>query len=419
MNSLVMNKTLKASYLIETSFELEQAAEVLAGEQSSGTFVKIPGETDELRQRSGAEIVAIKPTGSVEVPSLPGARHVSDGLIQQAVVEVCWPFDNVGTNLSNLCATVAGNLFELSPFSGIKLLDIEIPQEFADHYPGPSFGIAGTRALAGVYDRPIIGTIIKPSVGLTPEQTADRVKTLIEAGLDFIKDDELQGDSPHSPFKERVELVMKVINQHADRTGVKPMFAFNLSGDVDDMLRRHDFLLEKGGTCIMINLNWVGVSAAIKVTGHSQLPVHGHRNGWGIFDRSPVLGIGFSAYQKIWRVAGVDHIHTNGIRNKFCESDESVISSIRACLTPLLGGYPIMPVLSSGQWAGQAKDTYDQIESVDLMYLCGGGIVAHPSGITAGVRSIQQAWEAAMKGVALTEFSENHHELKEALEFYG
>ena len=78
-----------------------------------------------------------------------------------------------------------------------------------------------------------------------------------------------------------------------------------------------------------------------------------------------------------------------------------------------------MPVLSSGQWAGQAKDTYDQIESVDLMYLCGGGIVAHPSGITAGVRSIQQAWEAAMKGVALTEFAENHHELKEALEFYG
>jgi ribulose-bisphosphate carboxylase large chain len=169
----------------------------------------------------------------------------------------------------------------------------------------------------------------------------------------------------------------------------------------------------------MINLNWVGIAAGISVTRHSQLPVHGHRNGWGIFDRSPVLGIAFTAYQKIWRVAGVDHIHTNGIRNKFCESDESVISSIKACLSPLLGGYPVMPVLSSGQWAGQATDTYGQIKSVDLMYLCGGGIVAHPAGIEAGVKSIQQAWEAAMNGKLLVEYAEKHPELKQALEFYG
>ena len=419
MNLLVMSKNLKARYLIETSFELEKAAEILAGEQSSGTFVKIPGETDQLRERSRAEIVSIEPTGTVEIPSLPGARRNPDQPIQQALVEICWPFNNVGANLPNLCATVAGNLFELSPFSGIKLLDLEIPKEFAEHYPGPSFGIEGTRSMTGVYERPIIGTIIKPSVGLSPKETADRVKTLIEAGLDFIKDDELMGDSPHSPFEKRVELVMQVINEHADRTGVKPMFAFNLSGDVDDMLRRHDYLLENGGTCIMINLNWVGVSAGTRIADHSQLPVHGHRNGWGIFDRSPILGMGFSAYQKIWRLAGIDHIHTNGIRNKFCESDESVISSIKACLAPLLGGYPIMPVLSSGQWAGQAKDTYDQIKSVDLMYLCGGGIVAHPWGIAAGVRSIQQAWEAAISGVALPEFAEKHPELKEALDFYG
>lgn len=414
-----MNKTLRAQYLIETSFELEQAAEILAGEQSSGTFVKIPGETDQLRERSGAEIVSIEPLGTVDAPSLPGAKQIADRPIRQALLEIRWPFDNMGANLPNLCATVAGNLFELSPFSGIKLLDLEIPVEFTDQYPGPSFGIEGTRSLAGVYDRPIIGTIIKPSVGLSPQQTADRVKTLIEAGLDFIKDDELMGDSPHSPFKERVDRVMRVINQHAQRTGVKPMFAFNLSGDIDDMLMRHDYLLERGGTCIMINLNWVGIAAGIKMAKHSQLPIHGHRNGWGIFDRSPILGIGFSAYQKIWRMAGVDHIHTNGIRNKFCESDESVIVSIKACLTPLFGGYPVMPVLSSGQWAGQAPDTYDQIGSVDLMYLCGGGIVAHPSGIAAGVKSIQQAWKAAMNGIPLAEFAAKHPELKEALDFYG
>jgi ribulose-bisphosphate carboxylase large chain len=78
-----------------------------------------------------------------------------------------------------------------------------------------------------------------------------------------------------------------------------------------------------------------------------------------------------------------------------------------------------MPVLSSGQWAGQAKDTYDQIGSVDLMYLCGGGIVAHPSGIAAGVRSIQQAWEAAMAGIDLHTYAQDHRELWEAMDFYG
>jgi len=412
-------KTLKARYLIETSVELEKAAATLAGEQSSGTFIRLPGETAELLDKSAAEVLSIEPLETVAKPSLPGAKHPPGRPIQRANIEVCWPFTNMGANLPNLCATVAGNLFELNPFSGIKLLDIDIPPEFTQKYPGPKFGIAGTRSLSGVLKRPIVGTIIKPSVGLTPEQTASQVETLINAGLDFIKDDELMGDSPHSPFKERVDKVMRVINQYAEDTGKKPMYAFNISGDLDEMLERHDYLMEKGGTCIMINLNWIGLSAGIKVAEYSQLPIHGHRNGWGIFDRSPLLGMGFSAYQKIWRVAGVDHLHTNGIRNKFCESDESVLASIRACLEPLFDGYSVMPVLSSGQWAGQAKDTYDQIQSTDLMYLCGGGIVGHPSGIAAGVKSIQQAWEAALEGVDLKEYATEHIELKEALDFYG
>ena len=405
--------------MVETSFDLEKAAEVLAGEQSCGTFIRTPGETDELRQRAGAEVVSIVETGITDEPSLPGANIRQGKNIKQAQIEIAWPFSNVGANLSNFCATVAGNLYELNPFSAIKLLDVDIPAEFSAKYPGPAFGIEGTRKLTGVYQRPIIGTIIKPSVGLTPEQTAERVRTLIHSGLDFIKDDELMGDSPHSPFEKRVDLVMREINDYGEKKGFKPMFAFNISGDPDDMARRHDYVVSRGGTCVMISLNWVGISAGVQIIKHSQLPVHGHRNGWGIFDRSPALGIEFTAYQKIWRLAGVDHIHTNGIRNKFCESDDSVLKSIRACLKPMLGGYPVMPVLSSGQWAGQAKDTYDEIASTDLMYLCGGGIVGHPSGIEAGVKSVQQAWEAAMQGKSLKEFANDHIELKEALSFYG
>ncbi len=411
---------IKAKYLIETTYPPGEAAEIMAGEQSCGTFVKTPGESDILRERHRASVESVEILAEVPSPTLPGARRFGPNApVQRALVQLSWPIENVGYNLPNLVATIAGNLFELAAFSGLKLIDFDVPPAFADNYEGPAFGIDGTRALVEVFDRPIIGTIIKPSVGLTPEQTAAQTKTLIEAGLDFIKDDELMGDPPHSLFVDRVSKVMDVIDHYAQRTGKKPMYAFNLSGDLDEMLHRHDFLVEKGATCCMVNINPVGISAVEYFCSYSTLPVHGHRNGWGMLSRCDALGMEFPAYQKIWRLAGVDHMHTNGLRNKFCESDASVVQSIRSCLAPFIDLRSPMPVLSSGQWAGQTVDTYEAIKSVDLMYLCGGGIVAHPSGITAGVRSIIQGWEAALRGKTLLEYAEDHVELAEALTYFS
>lgn len=414
-------ENIKATYWIETAHELEKAASSLAGEQSSGTFLAIPGETIELKEKHGAKIERLLLKGESSIPSLPGAsvsKSSSPAVYKQAEITVSWPIENVGVNLSNLMGTVAGNLFELNQFSGLRLLDIEIPASYSEKYKGPQFGIEGTRKLTDVYNRPIIGTIIKPSVGLTSEQTAAQTKTLVEAGLDFLKDDELMGDSPHSPFEKRVDAVMEVINEAAEKTGKKAMFAFNISGDMDDMLRRHDYVLAKGGTCVMVSLNWIGISALAKLRDHSKLPIHGHRNGWGLMYRSPYIGIDFTAYQKIWRLAGADQLHTNGLSNKFCEPDNSVIKSIKAC-QQMEQGHQVMPVVSSGQWANQAVDTFKAIGNVDLMYVCGGGIVAHPAGIAAGVISIQQAWEAAMQGTSLSDYAMQHSELKEALDFFG
>ncbi len=413
---------IQAKYFIETSFPLEKAVEIMAGEQSSGTFVKVPGETAELKEKYAAKVVNIAQIGEAAQPSLPGAKaYAANGkaIWKQAEVILEWPLHNVGANLSNLMATVAGNLFELAPFSALKLLDISVPDAFKEKYKGPNHGTLGTRKLIGMENRPIIGTIIKPSVGLSPAATAQQVNTLIEAGLDFIKDDELMGDSPHSPFTERVDKVMEVINAYADKTGKKPMFAFNLSGDMDDMLRRHDYVLEKGGTCVMLSLNWTGITAVEKLSRHSQLPIHGHRNGWGLFARSEVIGLGFRVFHTIYSLAGADHIHTNGIRNKFCETDASVIDSIKSCLSPQGGGYPVTPVISSGQWAEQALDTYNEVQSTDVMYLCGGGITGHPSGMAAGVKSIQVAWEGAIEGKSVHDLAAQHPEVQQAIDFYS
>jgi ribulose-bisphosphate carboxylase large chain len=411
-----------ATYWIETPFAVERAAEVVAGEQSSGTFVSVPGETPQLKQRHGARIEKITLLDSVDIPSLPGVRRPKNSdkaRYQRAEVVLSFPFENIGANLPTLVSTVCGNLYELSDHSGLRLLDLELPDAFAAAYPGPQFGIEGTRRLTGVYARPIIGTIIKPSVGLSPEQTAALVQELAEADIDFIKDDELMANPPHSPLKERVTAVMRVLNAHADRTGKKVMYAFNISDEIDTMKRHHDTVLAAGGTCIMVSLNSVGYPAVSALRRHSQLPLHGHRNGWGMVTRCPALGIAFTASQKLWRLAGADHLHVNGLQNKFWEPDDSVVQSLHACLTPMFGGYRVMPVLSSGQWAGQAPETYRRAGTVDMMYLAGGGIMAHSGGPAAGVRAIRQAWEAAVQDVPLETYAQEHPELRQAIAKYG
>ncbi|MGD9633595.1 MAG: ribulose-bisphosphate carboxylase large subunit family protein [Pirellulales bacterium] len=414
------NDRITAEYLIETPGSLAAAAESMAGEQSTGTFTRVPGETDELRERFAARVESIEELPPISAPSLPGAAiPAGQPNFQRGRVRISFPLENMGPNLPAIISTVAGNLFELRYLSGLRLVDLELPAALATTFPGPQFGVEGTRRLTGVYGRPIIGTIVKPSIGLTPRATADLVRTLGEAGIDFVKDDELMANPPHSPLAERVKAVMHVANELADRTGRKVMFAFNISDQLDRMLEHHDTVVAAGGSCVMVSLNSVGFAAVDYLRRRASLPIHGHRNGWGMFTRCPSLGMEFTAYQKLWRLVGVDHLHVNGLKNKFCESDESVVRSINACLAPLLGGYRVMPVVSSGQWGGQAPETYRQTQTLDLMYLAGGGILAHPSGPAAGVAALRQAWEAAAAGILLAEFARAHPELRQSLEFYG
>jgi ribulose-bisphosphate carboxylase large chain len=410
----------EADYLLETTIAPERAAETIAGEQSSGTFVAVPGETPELKERSAARVIRLVVLDDqIAQRSLPSALPPKLGQkITRALITLSWPLTTIGPSLPNLVATVAGNLFELKDVSGLRLLDIRLPAAFAAAYAGPRFGIEGTRRLADVHGRPLIGTIIKPSVGLDAEATAAMVKDLCEAGIDFIKDDELQADGPSCPFDDRVRAVMRVINKRADRTGKKAMYAFNLTGDLDQMRRRHDLVRDLGGTCVMASLNSVGLVGMIELGRFSELPIHGHRNGWGYLSRHPLLGWSYVAWQKLWRLAGADHMHVNGLQNKFSEDDESVISSARACLTPMFDDKPctVMPVFSSGQSARQAPGTYAGLKSTDLIVTAGGGIIAHPDGPAAGVRALRVAWDATIAGIPLDETARTHPELRRALE---
>ncbi|MBP0439488.1 RuBisCO large subunit C-terminal-like domain-containing protein [Tianweitania sediminis] len=419
--------TVEASYLVETPLDPGKIAAVMAGEQSSGTFVRVAGETDELRARAAAEVLAVEELEPAEAPSLRSAyleRKAVAGPWRRARVRIAYPIANMGANLPTLAATVAGNLYDLGEVTGLRLTDVIVPQAFRDRFEKPLVGVAGTRSSVGVQDRPLFGTIIKPNVGLRAEEIADLVQLLCEAGVDFIKDDEICANPDHAPLADRVPAVMARVRAYRERSGRNVMIAFNITDETDAMRRHADLVARENGSCVMASLNWCGLSAMQTLRRSTPLAIHAHRNGFGAFARHPLLGIGFDAYQALYRLAGVDHMHVHGIGGKFSDQPEEVRAGARRCLQPLAADAPdaadaVMPAFSSGQWAGTLPSTYEAAASNDFLFMAGGGILAHPGGPAAGVRSLRQAWDAVQRGQELALAGNQRLELAAALQFFG
>lgn len=415
---------LEATYLIETPLDPADVAEVMAGEQSSGTFVRVAGETDVLRERTRAIVTGVEELPSVASPSLPSswlAHKGTTGPYRRARVTIAFPTANVGANLPTLAAVVAGNLYDLGEVTGLRLERIALPAAYRARFAAPRQGIAGTRHLTGVFREPLVGSIIKPNVGLDAEATAALVARLCAAGVDFIKDDEVCADPEYAPLATRIPAVMAAVRRHQDATGKHVMVAFNITSETDAMRRHADLVARHGGTCAMVSLNWCGLAAVETLRRSTDLALHGHRNGFGALSRHPLLGFSFQAYQTLWRLAGVDHMHVHGLGGKFAQDDAEVIASAHDCVTPLTDGFDdrVMPAFSSGQWAGTVPETFAAIGHTDLLFMAGGGIMAHPGGPAAGVISIRRAWDAVTAGVSLEEAARAHVELRQALDTFG
>ena len=417
-------KRVHARYLIETPLDPAAVAEVMAGEQSCGTFTRVEGETDALRARARATVESITELEPVHAPSLPNAlleRRGTQGPWRRARIDISFPVDNIGANLPTLAATVSGNLYDLGEVSGLRLESLRLPAAYRRRFDLPYVGIAGTRRATSVASGALVGTILKPNVGMSAEETAALVGRLCAAGVDFIKDDEVCADPAHAPLAERVPAVMRAVRDHEARTGKHVMVAFNITDETDAMKRHADLVAREGGSCVMASLNWCGHSGMQTLRRHTGLAVHGHRNGYGALSRHPLLGMSFQAYQTLWRLAGVDHMHVHGLQGKFSQPDSEVIESARDCVMPLADGIDdrVMPAFSSGQWAGTVPATWQAIGSDDLLFMSGGGILAHPDGAAAGVASIRQAWAAARAGTPLQEAAGHAPELARALAFFA
>ncbi|GHG31471.1 3-oxo-isoapionate-4-phosphate decarboxylase OiaX [Paracoccus aerius] len=413
-----MTHQIRVTYRIETLGSIEAMAQKIAADQSTGTFTELPGETEALKARYAARVESIVPLPDADHPGFPTD---ASGPFHRADVTIAWPLDAIGTDLAALTTITVGGVYAIRGLTAVRVMDLDLPSAFACH-PGPQFGIAGSRRLMGVPEGPMIASIIKPSLGLSPEDTAEVVQTLCEAGVDFIKDDEKLMSPGYSPLAARVDAIMPVIERHADRTGKRVMYAFGISSaDPDRMMRDHDYVATRGGNAAVVNINSIGHGGMAFLRKRSVLCLHAHRNGWDILTRHPALGMEFRAYQKIWRLLGVDQFQINGMQAKYWEPDESFVKSFHDVMTPIFSDADRpLPVVCSGQWGGQAVDTYQRTGgTLDLMYLGGGGIHGHPNGAAAGVRAIRRAWQAAADGESLQQAAANHPDLAASLAKWG
>jgi ribulose 1,5-bisphosphate carboxylase large subunit-like protein len=413
---------IRMTYRIETAGDVVTLADKIASDQSTGTFVEVPGETPELKARVAARVVDVRMLEPVSTPSFPETNASDRRVYSRGEADIEFPLDAVGTDIAALTTIAIGGVFSIKGFSGIRVVDMKLPFEFGEAYQGPQFGVAGSRALTGVHERPIIGSIVKPALGLRPHETAALVRELVEADVDFIKDDEKLASPAYSGLADRVKAIMPIILDREQKTGRKVMYAFGISNvDPETMVRNHDIVADAGGNAAVVNINSIGFGGFSYLRKRSRLVLHAHRNGWDILTRHPGLGMDFRVYQQFWRLLGVDQFQINGIRAKYWEPDDSFVRSFEALKTPLFSPRDCpLPVAGSGQWGGQAPETFERTgRTQDLLYLCGGGVVSHPGGPAAGVRAVRQAWEAAVAGVPLEAYAREHRELAQSIAKFG
>lgn len=381
---------IRATYLLESPHELAAAAEILAGEQSTGTFVAVPGESAEVKQRYRTRVVDVQPMGPVEAPSLPHSRAprgATPTAWHRGRVTLEVPGELIGTDLTTLLACLTGNVYELAEVSGIRLVDLALPDAMVAAAPRPRHGVEGSRRLLGVTDRPVFATILRPSLGLPPRDVAAVVQALAAAGIDMVKDDELLIDPPYCRFSERVTAVQAALAGRA-------AYAYNITGPIDEMLRRADLVAAAGGTAVQVNLAHAGFTAVASLRRRTDLMIHGHRAGQPLYTRQPALGIDERVWQLLWRLAGVDHLIVCGPDNKYWETNAQASATIAACLAPIRDDSDrVLPAVAAGQGAAQIPVVYAAIRRPDWMHLVGGAVAEHPDGPVAGVRELHEAWE--------------------------
>lgn len=319
-------------------------------------------------------------------------------------------------NMPNILSSVAGNVFGLEDIEYLRLNDIHFPEEIAKSFKGPKYGIEGVKKLTGVRDRPLVGTIIKPKLGLVTKDHAEVAYEAWYGGCDVVKDDENLSNQRFNPFEDRVIQTLEARDRAESETGEKKVYLINVTAPMEEMKRRAQFVEDHGGRYMMIDILTTGWSSLQAMRDQDyKLLIHAHRAGHAAFTRSHRHGINMVVIAKVARLIGVDQLHIGTAVGKMAEKRDEVLANRKACMEPMYGINPVLPIASGGLHPGMVPKLVE-IFGKDTVIQAGGGIHGHPEGTIIGARAMRQAVDAAMKGVSLQEYAKDHHALEKALE---
>ena len=319
-------------------------------------------------------------------------------------------------NMPNILSSIAGNVFGLDDIKNLRLNDIHFPEELVKSFKGPKFGVSGVRKILGISERPLVGTIVKPKLGLVTEDHAKVAFDAWSGGCDIVKDDENLASQDFNPFEERVIKTLEKRDQAEEETGEKKVYMINVTAEVEEMKKRLQFIEDQGGRYMMIDIITTGWSSLQTVRELDyDLVIHAHRAGHAAFTRSSVHGISMVVVSKIARLLGVDQLHIGAIVGKMSETEEEVMDNREAIMSDMYEIKRVFPVASGGLHPGSIPQVLQYFGN-DVIIQAGGGIHGHPKGSKQGATSMRQAVEATLDGISLKEYAKNHDELALALE---
>nr|VDD88693.1 RuBisCO long chain, Form III-b [uncultured archaeon] len=393
--------------IVPNKISLEKAANTVALESSVGTWTNVERGKEDYVEKIKARVFSIK----------------KDGWIKIAYPQELFEQDNV----PNILSSVAGNIFGMKAVKTIRLEDVRFPKGILKSFKGPKYGIDGVRNLLKIKNRPLVGTIIKPKLGLNTKHHAESAYESWKGGCDIVKDDENLSSQKFNIFENRLAKTLEMADKAESETGEKKGYLVNVTAETKEMMKRAQLTEKMGGKYVMIDIltsGWAAVQTLREA--NFKLAIHAHRAMHAALDRNSEHGISMIVIADFARLIGVDQIHIGtgigklegDIKNIIQIKEDIVRMKVRETKKRLQQNWmnikPVMPVSSGGLHPGHIPFLIKHLGR-DLIIQAGGGVHGHPFGTEAGARAMRQAVDAVLKKKSLGEYAKTHIELEEAI----
>jgi len=390
----------------------KEAAGAIAAESSTGTWTKLATMPQRRIANLGAKVIKI----------------------QKDYVTIAYPLDlfELG-NMPEILSSIAGNVFGMKEIDSLRLEDIQWPDKMKKSFKGPKYGVQGVRKLLKVKDRPLVGTIVKPKLGLNEKEHAQVAYDAWYGGLDIVKDDENLTSQPFNNFKKRIKKTVKLKEKAEKETGERKIYMANITAETKEMIKRAKYLKDIGNEYAMVDVLTCGFSALQTIRNEMddlKLVLHGHRAMHGALTRNKDHGISMTVLSEVCRLIGVDQLHigtavgkmegstkeilyiVEDIENKFIKKQGHMLAENWGNIKPMFA------VCSGGLHPGLIPPLIKNFGK-DIIIQAGGGVHGHPDGTVAGAKALRQAVDATLNKIDLAEYAKTHKELAGAINKWG